>query len=76
MKKIIAVWMSVLLVCSQITVFAQTAEETFSALEQKLPMLEQLIAECEEMGLDVSYERADYEIIRDFIGYTMAMCLG
>lgn len=69
MKKIIAVWMSVLLVCSQITVFAQTAEETFDALEQKLPTLEQLIVDCEESGLDVSYERADYEIISDFIDY-------
>lgn len=48
--------------------WAETADR-FDQLEQALPQLEALLAQCETAGLDVGYERADWAVIRDFIDY-------
>lgn len=39
------------------------------AVNAQLPLLEQLLLQCEAQGLSTDYERINYTVIKDFIGY-------
>ncbi len=68
MKRIIASVLALALMPGT-AAFAQGEEARFSEIEAKIPALRQLLSRCDELGLDVSYERADFAVIRDFIDY-------
>jgi len=69
MKRILAFLLSFILITGPCEVVNASAEDSFSELETKLPALEELLVRCEEQGMDVSYERIDYQTIKDFIEY-------
>ena len=66
MKRIIASVLALALMPGT-AAFAQGEEARFSEIETKIPALRQLLSRCDELGLDVSYERADFAVIRHFI---------
>lgn len=53
----------------QSAAFATVSDERFDAVGNKLSSLEELITQCENMDLDVGYEKLNYEIISDFVKY-------
>lgn len=69
MKRILAMILSLVIMAGQCVIVNAAAEDTFSALEAKLPEIEELIAKCEARGMDLGYERIDYSTIKDFIEY-------
>ncbi|MEI2394135.1 sugar-binding protein [Paenibacillus phytohabitans] len=44
-------------------------EAMLDSVNAQLPGLEQLLLQCEAQGLSTDYERIDYTVIKDFIGY-------
>lgn len=66
MKKIFSLLTAAALVFGGIPAYA---DDAFTAAEGYVEELTRLIGECEIRGMDVSYERADCEIIKDFITY-------
>lgn len=44
-------------------------EAMLDAVNAELPGLEQLLLQCEAQGLSTDYERINYTVIKDFVGY-------
>lgn len=69
MKKNIAMLLFAAVLCGQSVCVRAAAEDTLSEIEQKLPSVELLVERCEAAGIDIGYERIDYNVIKDFIKY-------
>ena len=69
MKKILALILSLVVLASQCVGVNAAASDTFNTLERNLTKIETLLIQCESKGMDVSYERIDYNTIKDFIVY-------
>lgn len=69
MKKITALILTLAVVASQFTAVNAAASDTFDALENSLSAVEELLIGCEAKGMDVGYERIDYNTIKAFIEY-------
>lgn len=69
MKKIIAMLLLTALLGGQCVCARAAAEDTLSEIENKLSSVEMFIERCEAAGMDVGYEKIDYNVIKDFIKY-------
>ena len=67
-KKFFALLMAIMFLLCE-TAFAQVSESDFSEIEENLPVLYSLITECENRGIDTSYERISYETLADFVKF-------
>ena len=69
MKKIFSLLLLLAMLTAYIPASAATTQERLTQAEEYVTQLAELIQKCEAKGLDVGYEKADYEIIKDFIEY-------